>query len=107
MKKILIANAFSINMLSGMSDIRVQPLHLDEVIEAVNEYEVESCVGHAETAAVFTTILGVEVPVIRSTVTLDHDTALIVGQYKGPRLAEGAKSLPEGATIEWWFVTHR
>jgi hypothetical protein len=28
-----------------------------------------------------------------------------VGQYTGPRLPEGSKTLPEGASVEWLFVT--
>jgi hypothetical protein len=32
---------------------------------------------------------------------------VLVAQYRGPRLPEGATELPEGATIEWYVVYHR
>lgn len=33
-----------------------------------------------------------------------EDALTLVGQYRGPRLPDGATTLPEGATIEWWHV---
>ena len=98
---IILCNAFSINMLSGDADITFTRItnpadHLKRGFT--------SAVGHADTARVFASVLGVDVPVNRATVSLDGDTILIVGQYKGPRLPEGATSLPVGATIEWWMV---
>ena len=66
--------------------------------------EVVSCIGHADTAAILSGILGMDLPPNRVSVKLtDHDT-LLVGQYIGPRLPEGATTLPEGATIEWWVI---
>jgi hypothetical protein len=37
----------------------------------------------------------------RVNVSLKPGDAAIVGQYIGPRLPEGATTLPEGATIKW------
>jgi hypothetical protein len=37
-------------------------------------------------------------------VKLNQGTRLLVGQYDGPRLPEGATSLPEGATLTWFKV---
>ena len=53
-------------------------------------------------------MLGVEVPTSRCDVTLDDSASLIVAQYRGPRLPEGATSLPAGASIEFWqiYITH-
>lgn len=107
MKKIYITNAFSINMLTDSSTLRFQRLSVEEVKEALDQYDVTSCVGHLDTAHVFSSVLGHEIPMSRTTVEMDPETALIIGQYSGPRLAEGTMSLPKGATIEWWFVTHR
>lgn len=39
--------------------------------------------------------------VARDSVRLKRGEYLIVGQYVGPRLAEGAMSLPKGATVKW------
>lgn len=95
-------NAFSLNMLSGNADISVRQVSLDV---ARNLAQVAtSAVGHADTAAVFADVLGVPVPCNRVNVTLGDGEAALVGQYSGPRLPEGATSLPEGATIKWMIV---
>ena len=66
---------------------------------------IESCIGHADTANVVSSLLGVYVPSNRVSVNLKKGDELIVAQYSGPRLAEGATTLPEGATIKWFLVT--
>ena len=97
-----ILNAFSLNMLVGNADIVVR--EVTQKVAASLAPACTSAVGHADTAAVFSSVLGVEIPCNRATVALkDGDTAL-VGQYSGPRLPEGATSLPEGATIKWLVV---
>lgn len=40
----------------------------------------------------------------RVNVKLEPGVLILVGQYIGPRLPEGATTLPEGASIEWWTV---
>ena len=95
-------NAFSLNMLNGNADVHVREVSLDT---ARNLAKVcTSAVGHADTAAVFADVLGVSVSTNRVSVTLDHCATALVGQYSGPRLPEGATSLPEGATIKWVVV---
>jgi len=64
-----------------------------------------SAVGHADTASVFENTLGLPVPVQRTNVVLGKGDEILVGQYSGPRLPEGATELPEGATIKWCLVT--
>ncbi|MCK7505116.1 MAG: DUF1874 domain-containing protein [Desulfobacterales bacterium] len=59
--------------------------------------DVISAVGHADTAAVFSSLLGRPVPVERRSIKLDEGETALVGQYIGPRLPEGATTLPEGA----------
>lgn len=99
-----ILNAFSLNMVSQFPcDVRVDEITTAEAAEeAVTR---TSAVGHADTAAVFTTVLGVEVPANRATVSLQKGDTVLVGQYRGPRLEEGTTTLPEGATIQWLLVT--
>ena len=95
-------NAFSLNMLGGNADIIVR-----EVTQRVAASLATSCtsaVGHADTAAVFSSVLGVAVPCNRATVALKEGDVALVGQYSGPRLPEGATSLPEGAAIKWMVV---
>jgi hypothetical protein len=67
-------------------------------------WEVVSAVGHASTAAIFSALLGREVPCNRETVALERGDIALIGQYRGPRLEEGATALPEGAEIEWWIL---
>ena len=108
-RRTVIANAFSLNMLDlgvGATDFqvcRVPPEYIRQEIEEANGFE--SIVGHADTAAVFSSLLGLDVPCNRATFTLKEDHILFVGQYKGPRLPEGATTLPEGAKVEWAMVT--
>lgn len=106
---VVIANAFSINMLTlevGITDLQICPASPDVIRQEIEEVGgFTSIVGHADTAAVFSDILGLDVPCNRATFTLEEGVVLFVGQYKGPRLPEGATTLPEGAKVEWAMVT--
>lgn len=106
--KFLVCNAFSINMLlpAETQNVSFVPMDVFLVRDLLGREAWESAVGHADTAAVFGDVLGVQIPVARVNVALRSDVCLIVGQYRGPRLPEGAKTLPEGAVIEWWEVCH-
>ena len=105
---VVIANAFSLNMLNlevGITNFQVCPTSPEFIREEIEaEGGFTSIVGHADTAAVFSGLLGLDVPCNRATFIMDEGTTLFVGQYKGPRLPEGATSLPEGATVEWAMV---
>lgn len=117
--KIIICNAFSLSMLDrdkqsgrdAMDGVRVPRPVSDETLTEYcrlildGSIEFESAVGHADTAAVFANELGLPIQVNRVSVKLtDHETRALIGQYVGPRLPEGTKTLPEGAAIEWWIV---
>ena len=95
-------NAFSLNMIVGNADIVVR--EITQVTAASLAATCTSAVGHADTAAVFSSVLGVEIPCNRATVALKEGDVALVGQYSGPRLPEGATLLPEGATIKWVVV---
>ena len=99
MKKFL-TNAFSIQMLSGPATVR-----FDEIAPEEIPADVISAVGHADTAAVLTNILGFEVPMNRINVTLDENTELFVAQLVGGRLPEGSTTLPEGFSFKFFRVT--
>lgn len=49
-------------------------------------------------------VLGLGVQANRINVQLGDDQRIIVAQYRGPRLPEGATQLPEGATLEFYRV---
>lgn len=101
-----IANAFSINMLEGdQFDLRIEKIDSAQVTDLLRSTEFRSVVGHTDTAAVMSSLLGVEIPANRTTYHLSSADTLIVGQYRGPRLAEGTMELPEGATITFYKVT--
>lgn len=122
-KTIVLANAFSLNMIpSDRTDetLSFNKITADEAREMVsNADNVMSIVGHADTARVFGNVLGVDVTPNRISYKMDtaykaskanphpeETRLLLVGQYNGPRLEEGATTLPEGATIEWWLIDY-
>ena len=96
-------NAFSANMLAEFPvSVHFVEISADVMVELAQGSV--SAVGHADTAALFSTILGVEVPCNRVSVTLEPGQNALLGQYSGPRLPEGATTLPEGASIKWILV---
>lgn len=109
----MLLNAFSLNMLTetpvsmNVTEISAAEArhHLLCLAEEEGEGDlIQSAVGHADTAAVLGSILGLPVPVNRTTIQLGRGSRVIVGQYSGPRLPEGATTLPEGAAIRWLAV---
>jgi len=110
MARIILANAFSINMLSqDCADLKFERLHDVCNLENVGTI-VENAIGHPDTDRVVRHMLldyGICVPEgKRSNVVFPTPEAdyLLVAQYKGPRLPEGAIELPEGAVLEFWLV---
>ena len=99
MKKYLV-NAFSIQMLQKGGLVR-----FDEIAPEDIPADVVSAIGHADTAAVLTNMLGFEVPMNRAFVTLDEETELYVAQLVGGRLPEGSTTLPEGFAFKFYRVT--
>jgi len=100
----VLANAFSLNMLSqAKALVSVEQISLEEA-KTVLANGFVSAIGHQDTANVLSNLLGIDVPMNRVNVVLDNDTTLIVAQYKGPRLPEGSTTLPEGAKIEFYRV---
>ena len=106
-------NAFSANMLAdfpvsvNFTEIPVSEARLALLLaaeEADEPYVIASAVGHADTAAVFGAALGVHVACCRLTLSMSAGERAILGQYNGPRLPEGATTLPDGASIRWLMV---
>jgi hypothetical protein len=99
-------NAFSLSMIQEeVSIVKTEELSLFEVKEILWHEGIESCVGHESTAALFSSLIGKPVKANRVSVSLEPGEIVIVGQYSGPRLEEGAVHLPEGATLRWIAVT--
>lgn len=107
MKKLVVANAFSINMLAETPNpvnIRFTKISAGLAKQLAQDCEILSVVGHVDTAKVFSSVLGKEMPFNRVNFTWDDDSILLVGQLKG-RLPEGATTLPKNVVIEWYNVT--
>lgn len=107
---ICICNSFSLSMLPewvAKGHITFQRLTLEEAQEFVRDWDWESAVGHADVAEIFSQQLGVEIPVnrIKASFAPGITEEILVGQNTGPRLPEGATTLPEGAEIQWVLVT--
>ena len=110
-----VCNAFSLKMLPewvAVGLIGFQRLTLEEaravIARAIEDGDtVTSTVGHADTAAIFSTQLGVDVPMNRVDARFipGIEPTMLVGQYYGPRLPEGATALPEGAEIQWLLIS--
>ena len=104
MARNVLANAFSLTMLpiEAMDFVRVKKINPNDV-----PADVESAIGHQDTAKVVSSILGFEVKLNRVSIKLTENDVLYVAQYTGPRLPEGATTLPEGANLEFFEVTFR
>lgn len=101
-----ITNAFSLNMLQDSTTLSCNKVSLREAITLFAEAgEYSPAIGHQDTAAIVAAQLGADSDLHnRISVALVEGDSMLVAQYKGPRLPEGATALPEGATIEWWVV---
>lgn len=102
--KVYLGNSFSLNMLNSYDRLVGRNINVTEVLPKHIPHELISVVGHADTAKIFSELLGREIPFNRVSVTLYKGDTLYVGQYSGPRLPEGTTTLPEGATVTWLKV---
>lgn len=99
-----LCNAFSLNMLTvgeGM-DLQVRPATWAQARFLAEE--AVSAVGHQDTADQLSEHLGYPVKMNRVSVKLQPMDMLLVAQFNGPRLPEGTKVLPEGATFSFFTV---
>ena len=103
----VVANAISLNMIPPdctSGGIIFRRLGLEEAQRLVREADtIVSAIGHADTARLIGQQLGIELLADRRSVTLG-DELMLVAQYIGPRLPEGATELPSGARIEYFLV---
>jgi hypothetical protein len=111
-------NAFSLNMLSEdvrqqMTNVTITPCNVQDAAyklryAAQSGQSIVNAIGHADTAAIVAQELAdneYHAPQAeRASVTLSYGDRAIVAQYVGPRLPEGATTLPEGARIEWFAL---
>ena len=100
--KVYLGNAFSLQMVADNAIICKVEVSPEQV--PVN---AESIIGHKDTAAVVSTILGREVPCNRASVMLSDEDELYVAQIVGGRLPEGATTIPDGMEIKFYRITVR
>lgn len=103
-----LANAFSLNMLNTEVETHVlvtKRISKEEAKELLKE-GFENYIGHKDIANVVSNELGlpVEMNEKRPNLLLNPEDVVVIAQYIGPRLPEGATQLPENARIEYFTV---
>ena len=93
----IIANAFSLQMIDWTDKDEIV-LKIKKVKKPDSFDGYTSAIGHTDTA----NVLGVEPN--RINVKLNADDELLVAQIMGGRLPEGATTLPEGFTMDFFEV---
>ena len=100
--KMYLGNAFSLQMVADNAIICKVEVAPEEI-----PAEAVSIIGHADTAAVVSTILGRDVPCNRASVMLSDEDVLYVAQVVGGRLPEGATTIPDGMELKFYRITVR
>lgn len=106
-----VLNAFSLSMLQDCyrATLDIEPTTLRGVQFELDLSPPEFFIGHASTHELVARRLGCGTipPMRRESVKIKNGETVVIAQYLGPRLPEGATELPEGAKIEFFFVTAR
>lgn len=105
MNNIILANAFSVQMLTELSDgwipVTFQEISTADAKELLSD-GFTSAIGHADTSTVVSGILGIEVPTNRISIELKElNDIIIIAQIVGGRLPEGATTIPDGMKIKF------
>lgn len=101
-----IANAFSLQMIGNLvkeGGVNISFVEVSDLCE-IKEADAISAVGHPDTAAVISNLLGKEVPANRISISLQKGDVLYVAQIMGGRLPEGCKTLPENFELRFYKV---
>ena len=114
-RRIVLANAFSVNMLENDCSVRFKKVDLEDVRKFIvyavkHNLEIKSVIGHESTAKILSELLNYNVVVNREAYKMQKNDLLIVFQLK-TRLEEGKvlskeeleKLLQEGK-IEFWLA---
>ena len=102
-----ITNAFSIQMLPHLATtLSFKPVTLEQAMKIMKTNVFISAVGHVDTANVVSNLLNMEIPMNRISVNLGNNDVLLVAQLSGGRLPEGATTIPDGMSIQFWVVAN-
>lgn len=98
-------NAFSIQMIDieDIANVEFKAINKEEAARLLSN-SVESHIGHADTAAFVSDLLGIEVECQRRFGHIDKGEAAVVAQVVGGRLPEGCTKLPENMAIKFFRV---
>lgn len=100
-----IGNAFSLGMLDDAhAVVEVHRMSIEQAGLWLKKDDFVSAIGHKDTAELVSSMLGIDIGYNRISLSLKTDDEILVAQYSGQRLPEGATSLPEGATIRWFLA---
>jgi len=97
---------YLLNAIPGAC-IPAQGIMLDFVPIAASDVpqDVVSCIGHKDTAAIVSALVGFDVPENRQPAPpFSPDCEHFFALYRGPRLPEGATQLPDGASLDFFRV---
>jgi hypothetical protein len=101
----LITNAFSLDMLADLNSIvKCTEVPSYIVTKQLRASGVVSAVESEESAELFTTVLGIDVPCASTKVKLVPGDSIFVGQYIDTPLPVGAILRPKGFGIRWVMV---
>ena len=100
-----LGNAFSMQMCKHDGEVIIHRKPLTQPEFALAIPKCESVIGHQDMCNVLKEMFGEEVACNRVSSELKPGDVLYLAQYTGPRLPEGATSLPEGAVIKFYAVT--
>ena len=102
-----ITNAFSIQMLPHLATtLNFKPVTLEQAMKMAKANIFISAVGHEDTANVVSNLLSAFVEMNRISVNLKDNDVLLVAQLSGGRLPEGATTIPDGMSIQFWVVAN-
>jgi len=100
-----IGNAISFQSLQWtVGSLFYRHVTVEKARELVSQREPISYVGHADMARVISVMLETDVIASRMNVELRPGDVVLLAQYVGPRLPEGATELPSGAKIQFILV---
>lgn len=108
---LFILNAFSLSMLQELPSVMyVEEIEVENVKRLIdtcpsNQINFISAIGHENMSIMLTDVLERHIALNRISVYLEKSDRCIIAQYNGPRLPEGATTLPDNASIKWLLVT--
>ena len=94
-----LVNAFSMNMVQSFPcGIHVIEVSTTVAKTMVKDSQIVNAVEQADIAELFSSVLSIDVPCNRATVSLGEGDYALIGQYQGTRP-------PSGETIRWLVVS--